>query len=134
MSKNKSAAAGDAQQVEGADQAASTESDAPAVIATPSDLKAFSVLIPKCLLGEKCFVAADEQEAYMKYRKLGGVNGHDSQQIVKAVPKGSRDYAEAVAAYNAQLAKEAERKAAEDAAAALKPDAERRNAIGFRST
>ena len=96
------AAAGDAQQVEGADQAASTESDAPAVIATPSDLKAFSVLIPKCLLGEKCFVAADEQEAYMKYRKLGGINGHDTPQIVKSLPKGSLGYEETVAAHLAK--------------------------------
>lgn len=87
-------------------------------------LNVYSVSIPKCLLGERFIVAEDEQSAYLAYKKLGGVNGHDSQQIVKAVPKGSRDYAEAVAAYNAQLAKEAERKAAEDAAAALKPDAE----------
>lgn len=64
--------------------------------APPAALLAFSVLLPRCLVGERYFVATDEADAFRQYRELGGVTSHVDRPIVKPLSVGSSEYAEAV--------------------------------------
>lgn len=64
--------------------------------APPAALLAFSVLLPRCLVGERYFVAADEADAFRQYRELGGITAHVDRPIVKPLAVGSSEYAEAV--------------------------------------
>lgn len=95
------------------DAAASAPVAASEDLTATDGLPVFSVRIPNCLLGERFFVAGSPEEAYGKYKALGGITKHESQHEVKRITTRNPAYAIAVEAHNAALAAEAERKAAE---------------------
>lgn len=68
----------------------------------PQALLAFSVLLPRCLVGERYFVATDEADAFRQYRELGGVTAHVERPIVTPLAADSAEYAEAVKQYEAK--------------------------------
>ena len=66
---------------------------------------AFSVLLPRCLLGERYFIATDEADALKQYKVLGGITSTPEIPIVKRLDEGSDAYAKALSDYEAAIVK-----------------------------
>ncbi len=74
---------------------------------------AFSVLLPRCLVGERFFIARDAADAFSQYKELGGIRSTPEQPIIHQLEPGSDAYAKALSDYEAGLAKAAGQPAAE---------------------
>ena len=66
---------------------------------------AFSVLLPRCVLGERYFIATDEADALKQYKILGGITSTPEIPIVKRLDEGSDAYAKALSDYEAAIVK-----------------------------